>query len=91
MCESYFYLIELLMHAQYLSLLCSQLEDRVFIPNSKCRTLVAKYAKTGWDNTTLLTFCDTDTEELEQLVSVYSPSISSLLTLWENVVPCPSK
>ena len=79
------------MHAQYLSLLCSQIEDRVFIPNSKCRTLVAKYAKTGWDNTTLLTFCDTDTEKLKQLVSVYSPSISSLLTLWENVVPCPSK
>lgn len=69
----------------------SQIEDRVFIPNSKCRTLVAKYAKTAWDNTALVSFGDTEAEELNQLVSLYSPSISSLLKSWNYIVPCPSK
>lgn len=63
----------------------------MFITNSKCRTLLAKYAKTACNNAALLSFGDTDIEELKQLVFLYSPSISSLLTSWRHVVPCPSK
>ncbi len=62
----------------------------MFIPNSKCRILLSKYATTGWDNSALKSFSDSNMTELQQLITPHSPSISSLLASWNNVVPCPS-
>lgn len=70
------------------SVFCSQIEDRVFISNSKCRILLSKYAKTWEDNATLVAFDNTHTEELKHLLSIYSPSLFQLLETWNFTVPC---
>ena len=72
-------------------LLCSSIVDRVFIPNSKCRSLLTKYAATGWDNAALQLFGEDDMTELKQLLSVHSSSICSLLESWSFPCPSPSK
>ena len=72
-------------------LLCSSMDDRVFIPNSKCRSLLIKYAETGWENAALQLFGEDDMTELKQLLSVHSSSVCSLSESWSIPCLCPSK
>lgn len=52
--------------------------------------MLTKYAKTATDNSVLVSFSDSDMDELEQLLSLYSPTILSLILSWNKLIPCPS-
>ena len=65
------------------------MENRIFISDSKCRRLLSQYAKTATDNEEMLSFTQSEADDLDKLLALHFLSLHKLFISLNRMVPCP--